>query len=284
MSVEAPRPRIEVEPLPAPRLEAEIILEPAALPRPANTMPLVACGALLLLAGFAVLGAVNFVVAQFARSVLLGGITAGVATIGFGLIAAGLGRELTGLFRLRSVDRLRAELAGPEPLRAKGELRRWLARLPEGAATAAALEQINDPDAVVALLRAGPLAAMRKEADALARTAAMQIFAAAAAVPSPALDGLLFAWRGVRLVRQVAALYGLRPGLLGTWSLLQRTAVAAVGVAATDLAADTVVRALVSNPLLRHVAGDVAGAGVAARRMLVLARAVAAACSPVSPG
>jgi hypothetical protein len=33
--------------------------------------------------------------------------------------------------------------------------------------------------------------------------------------------------------------------------------------------------AMVSHPLLRHVAGDVAGAGVAARRMIVLARAAA---------
>jgi len=31
------------------------------------------------------------------------------------------------------------------------------------------------------------------------------------------------------------------------------------------------------------VAGDVAGAGVAARRMMVLARAAAAACSPLPP-
>jgi putative membrane protein len=284
VTVEPPRPRIEAEPLPSPRLESEILLTPPLPQRRANAMSLVASGVGLLLAGFAALETVNFVVAQFARSTLLGGFTAAVAVSGFALIGAGVARELTGLFRLRSVDRLRAELAGPEPLRAKGELRRWLARLPEGATTAAALERINDPDAMLALLRAGPLARMRSEADALARMAALQIFAAAAAVPSPALEGVLFAWRGIRLVRQVGTLYGVRPGLLGTWSLLQRTALAAVGVAATDLAADTVVRALVSNPLLRHVAGDVAAAGVAARRMLVLARAAAAACSPVPPG
>jgi putative membrane protein len=42
--------------------------------------------------------------------------------------------------------------------------------------------------------------------------------------------------------------------------------------------------AMISHPLLRHLAGDVAGAGVAARRMIVLARAAAAACSPISRG
>jgi putative membrane protein len=59
---------------------------------------------------------------------------------------------------------------------------------------------------------------------------------------------------------------------------------AAAGVMATDLAVDTLTRAVLSSPLLAHVAGDVAGGGVAARRMIVLARATAAACSPVPPG
>jgi uncharacterized membrane protein YcjF (UPF0283 family) len=103
-------------------------------------------------------------------------------------------------------------------------------------------------------------------------------------VPSPAFDGLLMGWRGARLVRQIAQLHGMRPGFLGTLSLLRRTALAAAGVVATDLAVNTLSHAALSSPLLRHVAGDVAGAGVAARRMVVLARATAAACSPLPPG
>jgi hypothetical protein len=55
----------------------------------------------------------------------------------------------------------------------------------------------------------------------------------------------------------------------------------AAAVAGTDMALDATLRAVLSNPLLRHVAGDVAGAGVAARRMILLARATAAACSPL---
>ncbi len=109
------------------------------------------------------------------------------------------------------------------------------------------------------------------------------MFAATAALPSPAFDGLLVAWRGARLVRQVAELHGMRPGTLATLALLRRTMLSAAGVVAVDLATDTAARAFLSNPMLRHVAGDVAGAGVAARRMLVLARAAAVACSPVGP-
>ena len=59
------------------------------------------------------------------------------------------------------------------------------------------------------------------------------------------------------------------------------TALAAATVAAAEIAVNTATHAMVSHPLLRHLAGDVAGAGVAARRMIVLARAAAAACSPI---
>ncbi|MEA2737285.1 MAG: putative rane protein [Acetobacteraceae bacterium] len=279
-----PRPLIEVEGTPAPRLEAESLVSVVEVARDVGTVPLVVGGACVLIFGLAGLQTANFVAAQFARSDVLGGLTLAVAVIGFGSIGTGIWREMRALFSLRTVDRLRAELSGPDPSRARPALRRWLSRLPEGQAVMDAVEMMEDPAAVLALLRMGPVAALRAQSDALGRVAAVQIVAAAAAVPSPAFDGLLMAWRGVRLVRQVAALHGLRPGLVGTLALLRRTMLAAAGVMATDLAVDTLTRALLSSPLLAHVAGDVAGAGVAARRMVVLARATAVACSPVPPG
>jgi len=98
------------------------------------------------------------------------------------------------------------------------------------------------------------------------------------------MDVLTVGWCGVRLIRQVAALHGMRPGILGTLALLQKTALAAATVAATEVAVNAATHAVVSHTLLRHLAGDVAGAGVAARRMIVLARAAAAACSPTLRG
>ena len=143
------------------------------------------------------------------------------------------------------------------------------------------MDAINDPDAILALLRAGPAATLRAQADALGRMAALQSVAGVAAMPSPALAGLFVAWRGLRLIRQVAALHGLKPGFLATVGLLRRTALSAGAVAGMEIAANTAAHALLSNPLLQHVAGEMAGAGVAARRMVVLARAATVACSPV---
>ena len=272
---EAPIERLEAASLPLP-LPLPLVPPPAA---GAGTLGLAASGAALLVLGLAVLVVGNFVAAQFDRAAWLGWLTLGIATAGFGLIAASIGGELRGLLGLRRVDHLRLALA--DPARARGAALAWLDTLAEGAALRPALAAAEAPEAIAALLRAGPVAALRAQSDALGRAAALQVFAAAAAVPSPALDGLLVAWRGARLVRQVAALHGLRPGTLGTLALLRRVALAAAGVVATDLALDAATRAVLSNPLLRHVAGDVAGAGVAARRMVVLARVTAAACSPL---
>ncbi len=275
------RPRFELEDGSVARLEPEA--PPLAAPPRGGvgTAGLAAAGAAVLVLGLAGLDVGNFVAAQFARSVALGWITLGVAAAGFGLLGAAGWGELRGLLGLRRVDHLRAELA--DPARTRRAALAWLATLPDGAAPGA-VAATADAEAIVALLRAGPVAAMRARAEDLARAAAIQVFALAAAVPSPALDGVLVAWRGIRLVRQVAALYGVRPGLLATLSLLRRVAYAAAAVAGTDFAANAVTHAVLSNKLLANVAGDVAGAGVAARRMIVLARVTAAACSPLGPG
>jgi putative membrane protein len=205
-----------------------------------------------------------------------------VAVGGFGLILGAIGYELRGLIGLEAVDRLRAGLTSDDPLRRQRAARRWAAMLPEGEVLRPALDAVNDPDALLALLREGPGRRLRMEADASGRRAAVQVAAALTAVPSPGLAGLLIAWRGLRLLRQVAVLHGLRPGVLGTLGLMRRTVFAAGAVAAGEAAANAAAHALLSNPLLGRLAGDLAGAGLAARRMMVMARAAAAACSPLS--
>ncbi len=279
---EVPRPRIEREALPAARLEADPVESSVPAPR-TGTAALVLGGIATLLLGVTGLAVANFVADQFARAEWLGWLTLLLAASGFGLIGAGVWRELRGLLALGAVDQVRADLASGDPARIQAAARRWTAGLPEAQPVAEGIRSANDPDAVLALLRAGPAEALRARADALGRQAAVQMVAGIAAMPSPALDVALITWRSVRLVRQVAALYGVRPGLLGTMSLLRRTASSAMLVGAAELATNAAARAVLSNPLLGHALGEMAGAGVAARRMTVLARASAAACDPVPP-
>lgn len=277
------RPFLDFEDTPAPRLEAlpaPLPAQPDPAPR-LSTPALTLGGALVLGTGFAALSAGNFVAAEFDRSPALGWATLAVAVGGFGLFGAGLWRELRSLLALRTVDRLRADLNGNDIGRARAAARRWLAGTGAGTEETAALDAAAEPETLRAMLRAGPATALRGRVDALARTASFQVVAGMAATPAPALTVLLVGWRGLRLVRQVAALHGMRPGLLGTLALLRRTMLAATAAAATEAAVNAVAHAVLSNPLLQHALGEMAGAGIAARRMLVLARAADAACNPL---
>jgi putative membrane protein len=280
-----PAPRIEAEDLPASRLEPAMELaELAPAPRQRWGMgALVLGGASVLVLGMAWLEAAEFISDAFARSAALGGAATAVAGTGFSMIGLGFWREWRSIAALRSVDELRAALSGTNDVARARAARTWLRTLPEGPALLPAVNAINDPDAILALLRNGPAATLRTQAEALGRTAALQSLAGVAAMPSPGLAALFVAWRGLRLVRQVAELHGLRPGLFATIGLLRRTALAAGAVAGVEVAANTAAHALLSSPVLQHVAGEMAGAGVAARRMLVLARAASVACCPVPP-
>ena len=282
------RPRIELEPGPALRLE-EVLPVPNAepdqsLPSPWRGPALAIAGIAAILLGFALVWAADLITGLFARASLLAWPATALLAAGFALILAGFWRELRGLAGLRRVDTLRTGLQSSEIGDVRRAARSWLAALPASAETTrltAAIDATDDPEALRALLAAGPGAALTTQAEALGRTAAWQVAAMIAATPSPSLDALVVGWRGVRLVRQVAALHGMRPGLAGTLALIRRTAFAAASVALTEAAVNAASAALLSNPLLDRVLGDVAGAGVAARRMVLLARAAAQACTPL---
>lgn len=268
-------------------LRWEQAVVPVAEPRIGgwSSLSLAATGVSSLILGLSMLDAANFVASQFERGPVLGGLTLLVAVFGFGLIFwAGL-REVRALAALDAVDRTREALATGDLGRAKADVIRWAARVPAARDILPALREAPDIPTLRALLEAGPLRALDAQAISLGRTAAVQAFAATAISPSPAWDALVFGWRAVRLVRQVAALHGLRPGIAGTVALLRRSAFSAATVAATNVLADAATRAVVSNPLVEKLAGEAATGAVAARRMLSLARAAAAACRIVpAPG
>ena len=284
------RPRIETETGRADRLgiAAELMsVAPGTGSDPADprwSMPLLVLSGFGVLAfGLAALQTGNFVASEFARSRLLGGLTLLVALLGFGLILLGVWRELRALAALHAVDRLRRDLASDDATVKVEAARRWLDRIEGGAALRPALDALNDPDAVLPLLRAGAEAGLRAKADQLGRRAALQVVAGMAATPAPSLVVLLISWRGLRLIRQIASLYGLRPSLFGTLGLLRRTAYAATATAVTEAAINTAAHAVLSTPLLTHLAGEMAGGAVAARRMIVLGRAASVACTPLPP-
>jgi putative membrane protein len=146
----------------------------------------------------------------------------------------GIGRELRGLSALRWVDQLRAEFVSGDAERVQRAARRWLQGLPQHVGLLPALAAAGTPESVLALLRAGPAQDFEAATDGLGRAAALQSIAIVATTPSPAMDVLTVGWCGVRLIRQIAVLHGMRPGIFGTIALLRKTALAAATVAATE--------------------------------------------------
>ncbi|NOG71131.1 DUF697 domain-containing protein [Roseicella sp. DB1501] len=273
---------------PPPRLdfEWEQAVVPVAAPRPSvrwSGIGRLFGGLALLGGGLAALDAANFVADQFARGPLQGWATLGVVASGLALLGGGAWRELRGLASIRAVDRARSAFLRGDLATAKAEALRWAGSVQEAAPLQPAIRNAASIEELRALLQPA-LATLEARAALLGRNAAVQSFAVTAISPSPGLDALIFAWRGVRLVRQVAALHGLRPGLAGTLSLLRRTLLDAATVAATDVAVDAAARALLSNRLLEQFAGEAAAGAVAARRMLRLAKVAAEACRVVPPG
>jgi uncharacterized membrane protein YcjF (UPF0283 family) len=99
------------------------------------------------------------------------------------------------------------------------------------------------------ILRARVVAPLDRIARQTSLTRATQAGALVAVLPSSALDGIFIGLRGLWLLRQIAELYGLRPGISVTLLLLRRIALTAAGVAGAELLAQSSADALHEVPV-----------------------------------
>ncbi|MFO1158790.1 MAG: DUF697 domain-containing protein [Reyranellaceae bacterium] len=262
-----------------------------AAPLPAKTIreprqPLaIATGALVaLIGGVALLELANFASAQFDKSPVLGWLTIALLGPPAGVLGWSIVREWRGYASLRKVSRIRDGLRSDDIHVARRHARAWLQAIGASDDLIRGVETASDPATLRALLRSGPLAQIDQEATKASRTAALQILATTAVSPWPGMDGVLVIWRGLRLIRQIAELYGMRPGTLGTLRLWRRVALDAGSVAAADVVVATMTDALFSSPLGGALAGQASGSAIAAQRMLRLSVAVARSCRPIDEG
>ena len=245
----------------------------------------VAAGLCTLVASWLVLSVASFVLTLSRQSGLLGALAVGAAAAM--LAYAGL-LEVRAWRSLGTVERLRAVLgAGDTTLAvARVQARAWLSQLGTGIADRAAVERMLEGATTVAevrgILRSQVADRLREAAGSMGRRAAVEGATLVAVCPHPAWDGLIAGGRGLLVVRRVAALYGLRPGLAVTLALLRRVGWTAAGTAGISLVSQGLAdHALASLPVLKHVAGALPGTGAVAVRLYRLAGVAAEACSPV---
>ena len=177
-----------------------------------------------------------------------------------------------------AVNRLRDTLRAAETTVAvaRHESRAWVrqigAGLPDLAAVDRMLQGATTVAEVRAILRSQVADRLREWARSLGRRAAVEGATLVAICPHPAWDGMIAGGRGLLVIRQVATLYGLRPGLTVTLALVRRVAWTAAGTTGLALVSQGLANHALSNlPVIKHVAGALPETGVVATRLYRLA-------------
>jgi putative membrane protein len=120
-------------------------------------------------------------------------------------------------------------------------------------------------------------------ADALAIQATARSARASGALtmlsPSPVGDFLLFGWRSVCLLREIATIYGLRPGRIAELAMLRRVVADGAMLSAADLATDVASSAM--GRVTGIVLGTAAQGGLAAYRMSRFGLLAIGVCRPL---
>jgi putative membrane protein len=275
--------RLELNLQPAP----ETNLPAVRSERSRSPFAVAATGLGILMAGIIGIDLVQFVYGAFAHGVGLGIAAVAAVAAGVGGAAYWLLAELRGLWRLRSAERLRTLIPSALSGELKSEVDAAAAILAHdrllGEAVAryhAAVEQHHSGRDALELFSRFVLAPADRLAEAAIRRAAGQAFAINAISPTALLDTVLFAARAMRLLRQIAEIYGQRPGLTGTVHLLRRLMGGAGMVGAVDLVGGVLVQQF-GGAVLERLSASAAESAYAAQKMARLGILAMALCRPV---
>ena len=208
----------------------------------------------MFVGGVLAVESIEWVRAMYARSEALGlGFS---ALLGVVLASAAwwTASEVAQLRRLKVVESLCAEAAllGSE---GSERARMWIAKVEAATATTAArarlfaqandtiLDTHSDADAL-AIFRRTVLTPLDEAAYRAVASAARATALGVSVSPVASIDAALVIWRSVRMVRQIAQIYGLRPGSAATIILVRRLLYGALQSVAVDVLGDAWVQLL----------------------------------------
>ncbi|QOZ32209.1 YcjF family protein [Bradyrhizobium sp. CCBAU 53421] len=242
--------------------------EPAQLPVPVD-MPLLPArrgfrwGTLFWssVAGLVVLGSglgvINLVEDLFARNEGLGVLGLGLALIATVALAVVTTRELVGLARLATIEKLHlraAEVLISDDRAASravvADLLKLAHRTPQLARARSALQShtddIIDGADMIRLAERELMTPLDEEARRLVSTAAQRVSVVTAVSPRALFDVLFVFVASLRMIRQLARLYGGRPGALGMIRLL-RHVIAHLAITGGMAASDSLIQQMLGH-------------------------------------
>ncbi|UGY05134.1 YcjF family protein [Bradyrhizobium quebecense] len=242
--------------------------EPAQLPVPVDTPLLPArrgfrWGTLFwsAVAGLVVLGTglgvINLVEDLFARNEGLGVLGLGLAVIATVALAVVTTRELVGLARLATIEKLHlraAEVLISDDRTASravvADLLKLAHQTPQLARARSALQShtddIIDGADMIRLAERELMAPLDEEARRLVSTAAQRVSVVTAVSPRAMIDVLFVFVASLRMIRQLARLYGGRPGALGMIRLL-RHVIAHLAITGGMAASDSLIQQMLGH-------------------------------------
>lgn len=188
------------------------------------------CGVVLVALGF---DSADLLTRAVSVSWALGAIVGAALAAALGASGTMLVREFLSLRRLRQIealrgeaDRLRTTFGHGEAERFAGELASLYERRRDLASALDRLRNVvtdaHDDGEIVRLIDREVLADLDRRAYQLAVRAARDTALVTALSPAAIIDVSVVLWRNLKLVRDVAALYGARPGYVGSLRLLRR--------------------------------------------------------------
>ena len=271
--------------------DAALAEPPPAAPRKRSTLGAIFLAAFGILISLAVgLWVDGLIRDLFSRSDWLGWLAAGVATIAALAFVVILARELIGLARLTSVEKLRsagldaiAHDDAREARKVVAELASFVSRRPETAAGRRNLKEMQDDIIdgadLVRLAETELLGPLDVRAQALILDAAKRVSVVTAVSPRALVDIAYVLFEAGRLIRRLAELYGGRPGTLG-FVRLARDVVAHLAVTGAVAAGDEFVHQIVGQGLAARLSAKL-GEGVV--NGMMTARIGVAAMETVRP-
>jgi putative membrane protein len=261
-----------------------VAAEDVPLPRRRSPWRWAIGGVLLLLLTGLVVDALGWVMSAFALGTGLGVAAAALLALGIAGPLYWLAFELRGFARLRALDELQvraaAELDREQALRLVEESTTLLPTRAGVAAFRAALAPHHDGRTVLNLARGELMRPVDRMATVLVRRAALQSAAMTTLSPTALIDTLLFVARALRLLRDVAELYGQRPGIAGMRHLLGRVAREAATLGAAELVLQGAA-AEVGGSLLSKLFTGLGGGALAGQRMARLGLLAMRVCRPI---
>lgn len=238
--------------------------------------------------------AVQFLLSLFAVSTVAGIAASALLAAALAVGGVWIFDEMRRFYGMKTADRVREAAARLRGSASHGEGLALVNRiLPALAGNAAArdgavrlraqLRQTHDGADVLNLFAREVLDPLDRQATARVARAARDTALGVAASPVGALDAVIGTVRALRMIREVATIYGLRPGTLGALRLMKRALLDGGAFGAADIAGDVVTDAMSALGLRATgmIAGKLGEGAFAAVRMTRLGLAAMQACRPI---